>query len=120
MKKLFILLFIISTLTSCNITSKKNDYVLKSDNEYYYKVCFNMFNEDSTIVKIHKPVEYITIIEGRGSKRRVSFYGYNGKYFTHRYCPWVRSVRVGSKVKLRHYFEPTASIFDELVEVIEY
>lgn len=118
MKKYFILILILLVLfTSCNLFDQKPDYILKENVEYYWKVRFNPFNEDSTIHKYHKPVEYITTVNQKGGKRRVYYYDYNKKYVTQRYCPWYYSVDVGDKVKLRHNFEYNG--YDTFVEVIK-
>ena len=105
MKKYFVLILISFVLfTSCNI-NQKPDYILKENTEYYWKVRFNPFNEDSVIYKYHKPVEYVTTVNQKCSKRRVYYYNYNKRYVGRWQCPWYYNVRVGDKIILRHDFE---------------
>lgn len=118
MKKIFILFFVFGFLfTSCNLFNQKPDYVLKENSEYYWKVKFNPFNEDSVIYKYHKPVEYITTVKGRGGKRRVYYYDYNKRYVAQRRCPWYYNVGVGDKIILRHNFE--YNDYDTFVRVVK-
>ena len=118
MKKYFVLILISLVLfTSCNLTNQKPDYILKENAEYYWKVRFNPFNEDSVIYKYHKPVEYITTVNQKGGKRRVYYYDYNKRYVAQRRCPWYYNVKIGDKVKLRHNFEYNG--YDTFVEVIK-
>ena len=118
MKRIFILFFVFSCLfTSCNLFNQKPDYILKENSEYYWKVKFNPFNEDSVIYKYHKPVEYITTVNQKGGKRRVYYYDYNKRYVAQRRCPWYYNVRVGDKIILRHNFEYNG--YDTFVRVIK-
>lgn len=118
MKKYFILIVLsLVLLTSCNLTNQKQDYILKENAEYYWKVRFNPFNEDSTIHKYHKPLEYVTTVEQKGGKRRIYYHDYNGNLVVQRHCPWYYNVYIGDKVKLRHNFEYGG--YDTFVEVIK-
>lgn len=118
MKKSSVLILTsILLLNSCNIVNQKEDYILKENIEYYWKVKFNPFNEDSVILKIHKSIEYITTITSKGGKRRVYYHDYNGDLITQRRCPWYSKVHIGDKVKLRHNFEYHS--YDTFVEVIK-
>lgn len=118
MKKIFILFFVFSCLfTSCNLFDQKSDYILKENSEYYWKVKFNPFDEDSVIYKYHKPIEYVTTVNQKGGKQRVYYYDYNGHYISQRRCHWYYNVRVGDKIILRHDFEYNG--YDTFVRVVK-
>ena len=118
MKKYFILIvFSLVLLTSCNLTNQKPDYILKENAEYYWKVRFNPFNEDSVIYKYHKPIEYVTTVEQKGDKHRIYYHDYSGDLIVQRHCPWYYNVYIGDKVKLRHNFEYGG--YDTFVEVVK-